>query len=300
MTEELYESWTARQESALYERRGGVRRRQAGAGPKPELDFCDRVMLTVVHLRTGLTHAALAEMYAVGRSTVSDAIGQIRPLLATRGFSVPERPGLRLRTLADVFAYAEAENIDLRLDGTEVQVRRPRPGKPGRKQFVSGKKKQNTCKTTTICDGSGRMLWSGADRPGRMHDQTAMRTEGIAEQLRLHPEVHVEADSGYQGLAKEFPGQVTVPPPKPDKDAPQGEQLAHREYRRRQSSRRICVEHVIGETKKWRPLQRYTGRRETYPETHAAIASLVSDRTALRPTRHRTSTELVLVRDTVC
>ncbi|MER5619070.1 hypothetical protein ABT068_45120, partial [Streptomyces sp. NPDC002215] len=46
-------------------------------------------------------------------------------------------------------------------------------GRPSRKAFVSGKKKQNTAKTTTISDGSGRLLWSGADRPGRMHDQTA-------------------------------------------------------------------------------------------------------------------------------
>lgn len=39
-------------------------------------------------------------------------------------------------------AYAEAEGVDLRIDGTEVQVRRPRAGRPGRKAFVSGKKKQ--------------------------------------------------------------------------------------------------------------------------------------------------------------
>jgi hypothetical protein len=48
----------------------------------------------------------------------------MRPLLAARGFAVPDRPGLRLRTLADVFAYAEAEGVILRIDGTETQVRR--------------------------------------------------------------------------------------------------------------------------------------------------------------------------------
>ena len=49
-------------------------------------------------------------------------------------------------------------------------------GRPGRAAFVSGKRKQNTIKTTTISDGQGRTLWCGAVRPGRMHDQTAMRT----------------------------------------------------------------------------------------------------------------------------
>ncbi|GGV90239.1 hypothetical protein OHA19_18415 [Streptomyces sp. NBC_00012] len=60
------------------------------------------------------------------------------------------------------------------------------------------------------------------------------------------------------------------------------------------------MEHTIGEEKKWRPLQRYIGRREYYAETHAAIAGLISDRAARRPTRRSTSTELVLVRPAAC
>ncbi|MFI6730225.1 hypothetical protein NRF20_44025 [Streptomyces sp. R-74717] len=64
------------------------------------------------------------------------------------------------------------------------------------------------------------------------------------------------------------------------------------------------MEHTNAEYKQWRPLQRYTGRgetcAETYAETHLAIASLVSDRSARRPTRRRTNTELVLACNTVC
>ncbi|MGW9132211.1 hypothetical protein [Streptomyces sp. NPDC055681] len=60
-------------------------------------------------------------------------------------------------------------------------------------------------KTTTFSDGQGRMLLSGVVRPGRMHDQTALRTEGFAEQLRLQPSVMSQVDAGYAGLAKEFP-----------------------------------------------------------------------------------------------
>ncbi|MGW5449654.1 helix-turn-helix domain-containing protein [Streptomyces asiaticus] len=147
--------WGALREAALHARRGRKRLGAAGAGPKQELVFTDRVVLTLVHLRTHVPHAALAELYGVGRSTVSDAISEIRPLLARRGFAVP-------------------------------------------------------------------------DRPGRMHDQTAMRTEGIAEQLRLHPGVKTEVDEGYRGLADEFPGQVTAPPKKPKHDAPEGEKRARR------------------------------------------------------------------------
>ncbi|WP_251058570.1 transposase [Streptomyces sp. ISL-87] len=300
MLEELAPRWAALRESALRERRGGDRQRAAGAGRKQRLVFTDRLLATLVHLRLGLPHAALAELFEVDRSTVSTAIREVRRLLAARGFAVPDRPGLRIRTLEDLFAYAQAEAVEIRLDGTEVQVRRPHAGRPGRKAFISGKKRQNTIKTTTFSDHQGRTLFSGVVRPGRMHDQTAVRTEGIAEQFRLHPTVKAEVDSGYQGLAKEFPDQVSAPPKKPGDDACEGDKRAWRELRRRQSSARICVEHTNAEYKQWHPLQRYTGRREDYDETHRAIASLVSDRSARRPTRRRTSTELVLVRTTTC
>src|SRR5215475_7263024 len=52
--------------------------------------------------------------------------------------------------------------------------------------------------------------------------------------------------------------------------------------RHQQSSARICIEHTIAEPKQWRPLQRWTGRREYLQETALAIAGLVSDRAAAR------------------
>ena len=282
LIEELAPAWLAQQESRLRARRGRDRLRAEGAGPDHELPFADRVIATLVVLRFQLPHATLAVFFGVHRSTITRAVGEIRPLLAARGFAVPGKPGLRLRTLADVFAYAAAEGVKLRIDGTEVQVRRPRAGRPGRRAFVSGKKKQNTCKATAISDGAGRLLWLGAFRPGRMHDATALRTGGIEDLLRCHPEVTAEADTGYQGLARDFPAQVSAPPTKPGKHASPEETARWEQQRHQQSSQRICVEHAIAEPKQWRPLQRYLGRREHFEETVLAIAGLVSDRTAAR------------------
>jgi hypothetical protein len=282
LIDELSGPWMKAGEDRLRGRRGHERKRAAGAGPDHGLPFTDRVIVTLVYLRFQLPHAALAGLYQVDRSTVTRAIGEIRPLLAARGFAVPGRPGLRLRTLADVFAYAAAEGVELRLDGTEVQVRRPPVGKPGRRAFVSGKKKMNTKKATVITDGKGRTLWAGAFRPGRMHDQTAVRTEGIADLFRQYPQVKAKVDAGYRGLAKEFPDQVQAPPLKPKKDAPQDETAACETQRHRQSSERICVEHANAEHKQWRTLQRYLGRREHFDETYTAVAGLVSDRAAER------------------
>ena len=280
---ELAGPWAAQQQSRLRERRGGRDRLRAeGAGPNRELPFTDRVIATLVVLRFQLPHAALALLYGVDRSTITRAVQEIRPLLAARGFAVPGEPGLRLRTLADVFAYAASRGVHLRIDGTEVQVRRPPANRPGRRAFVSGKKKQNTIKPTAISDGRGRLLWLGAIRPGRMHDVTALRTEGIEDLLRRYPAVTADVDSGYQGLARDFPGQITAPPKKPGKDATSGQVTEREAARKQQSSRRICIEHAIAEPRQWRTLQRYTGRREYFHDTALAIGGLVSDRCADR------------------
>jgi hypothetical protein len=68
--------------------------------------------------------------------------------------------------LADVFAHADACGVEVRIDASEIQVRRPRAHRPGRRAFVSGKRTQNTIKATTCSDGQGWTLWSGAVRPG--------------------------------------------------------------------------------------------------------------------------------------
>lgn len=279
---EFADRWNTAEETRLRSRRGRDRLRGPGAGPAHRLPYTDRIIVTLVCLRFQLPHAAVAEFYGVHRSTVTRAVTEIRPLLAARGFAVPGRPGLRLRTLADVFAYAAAEGVTLRLDGTEVQVRRPRPHRPGRRAFVSGKRKQNTIKATLVGDGRGRLLFAGVFRPGRQHDVTAVRTEGIEDLLHQYPQVTVFLDAGYRGLARDYPGQVTGPPRKPAADACDQEKTAWEQTRHDQSSRRICIEHTIAEPKAWRTLQRYIGRRNHFEHTFQAIAGLVSDRTAMR------------------
>jgi hypothetical protein len=275
---ELAGPWQARRESDLRARRGRDRLRAAGAGRGQDLAFTDRVLVTLAVLRLQIPHAALAVMYGVHRSTVTRAVRQVRPLLAGRGYATPAGP--RLHTLADVFAYAAARGIRLRADGSEIQVRRPQAGRPGRRAFVSGKKKQNTLKFTKISDERGRTLADVTFRPGRMHDQTALRTDGIDHLLEQFPDVRAEMDAGYRGLHRDHPHQVSVPPDKPAKDAAPEAIAAWEQARHAQSSARICVEHAIAGSKHWRPLQRWIGRREDLPQTIRAIGSLVSDRAA--------------------
>ncbi|AVZ76077.1 transposase [Streptomyces lunaelactis] len=61
------------------------------------LVFIDRLLATLVHLRHGATHDVLACWVGVDRSTITRAIGEVRPLLATRGCTIAA--GIRVRRL---------------------------------------------------------------------------------------------------------------------------------------------------------------------------------------------------------
>lgn len=139
LIEELAQPWQAGVEGCRHAARGGARKRAAGAGARHRLVFTDRLVATLIHLRHDPPHSVLGLLFGVDRSTITRAIGEIRTLLARRGCAVPGRPGLRLKTPADVFAHARAEGAELRLDATEIQVRRPVVGRGGRRALVSGR-----------------------------------------------------------------------------------------------------------------------------------------------------------------
>ncbi|WP_242534034.1 helix-turn-helix domain-containing protein [Streptomyces albidoflavus] len=75
---ELGPIWQAHRDAELLDR---PRRRAVGAGAKYKLVFVDRLLATLVHLRHGVTHDVLACWFQVDRSTITRAVGEIRPLL---------------------------------------------------------------------------------------------------------------------------------------------------------------------------------------------------------------------------
>ncbi|WP_405576271.1 hypothetical protein [Streptomyces sp. NBC_01092] len=98
------------------------------------------------------------------RSTITRAIGEVRPLLAQRGCTVA--PGIRLCTLAEVIEHLGADGRTGIIDGTEIRVRRPAAGRKDRDRFVSGKTKQNAVKSMVLygCRGAGAVLQPGPAR----------------------------------------------------------------------------------------------------------------------------------------
>ncbi|BDM74991.1 hypothetical protein HEK616_84780 (plasmid) [Streptomyces nigrescens] len=148
-------------------------------------------------LRHGTTHDVLACWFGVDRSTITRAIGEVRPLLAQRGCTVAR--GIRLRTLAEVIEYLGAGGTGI-IDGTEIRVRRPAAGRKDRDKFLSGKTKQNAVKSMVLTDAEGRILFCSPVRPGSCADITQARQLRLAQLLADGPFMEILADAGYQGM----------------------------------------------------------------------------------------------------
>ncbi|MEW2493364.1 transposase family protein [Streptomyces nodosus] len=244
-----------------------------GTGAKHRLVFVDRLLATLVHLRHAITHDVLACWFGVDRSTITRAIGEVRPLLAERGCTAS--PGVRLRTLAEVVDHLGGKTGII--DGTEIRVRRPAVGRKDRDTFISGKSRQNAVKTMVVTDADGRVLFCSPTRPGSCADITHARQLGLVKLLADGPTVEVLADAGYQGLGAQTGGRVVTPPHRKfKKNAPDWYEEMYERQRKAHSSRRIRVEHGIAHLKNWRALARHLGRREHISHTVQAVAVLLS------------------------
>ncbi|GAP51754.1 transposase [Streptomyces azureus] len=251
------------------------RRRAVGAGAKHKFVFVDRLLATLVSLRHGTTHDVLACWFGVDRSTITRAIGEVRPLLAQRGCTVA--PGIRLCTLAEVIEHLGADGRTGIIDGTEVRVRRPAAGRKDRDKFVSGKTKQNAVKAMVLTDAEGRLLYCSPVRPGSCADITQARQLGLVKLLADGPFMEILADAGYQGMGAQTGGRVVTPPHRKfKKNAPAWYEARHELQREAHSSRRIRVEHGIAHLKNWRALARHLGRREHMSDIIQAVAGLLS------------------------
>jgi hypothetical protein len=283
LVEEIGPLWQERHQARLAAR---PRKRAVGAGAKHRLVFVDRLLATLVHLRHGATHDVLACWFGVDRSTITRAVGEVRPLLAERGCTVS--PDVRLRSLAEVVDHLGSSGTTGIVDGTEIRVRRPAAGRKDRDTFISGKNKQNAVKSMVVTDGEGRVLWCSPARPASCADITQARQLGLVRLLADGPAVEILADAGYQGLGAQTGGQVMTPPHRKfKKNAPNWYEEMYERQRKAHSSRRIRVEHGIAHLKNWRALARHLGRREHMSDTIQAIAGLLSHQQTvdLKPTR---------------
>ncbi|MGK5529508.1 helix-turn-helix domain-containing protein [Streptomyces sp. URMC 129] len=240
--------WEERHRSRLAAR---PRRRAVGAGAKHRLVFVDRLLATLVHLRHGTTHDLLACWFAVDRSTITRAIGEVRPLPAMRGCTVA--PCLRLLSgrcrRAPRGRWPGRDPGRHRGPGPQAGGRAPGAGP------VHLRQEQAECGQG---DGRHRLRRAAVvlrSCPARQFcpDITQARQSGLADLLLSGPPSRSSATLAAQ--------------------------------RHAHSSRRIRVEHGIAHLKNWRSLARHHGRHEHLADTIQAVAALLShQQTAAQPT----------------
>ncbi|MFH8259210.1 transposase family protein [Streptomyces roseolus] len=184
-----------------------------GAGAKHRLVFVDRLLAALVPLRHGVTHGVPACWCGVDRSTVTRAIGEVRPLLAERGCTVG--PDVRLRPLAEAVDHLGAGGKTRVIDGTEIRARRPAVGRKGRDGFLSGENKQNAVRSMEVTDDEGRVPWCSPTAPGSRADITHARQSGLFQLLADGPPAEILAGAGHQGLGTRTGGRVMTRPLRP-------------------------------------------------------------------------------------
>ena len=85
LTGQLADAQFLQREHDRRDRRGGDRRRAAGAGAHPKLGPADRILATILYQRKGFTQALLAQLLDVDRSQITRVITETRQLLDGHG-----------------------------------------------------------------------------------------------------------------------------------------------------------------------------------------------------------------------
>ncbi|MFF9578433.1 transposase family protein [Streptomyces rubiginosohelvolus] len=117
----MWPLWHERHQARLASK---PRRRAMYAGAKHGMGFVDRLPAALAHLRHVVTHDVLACWFGMDRSTVTQPIGEVRPLLAESGCTVSI--DVRMQNLAEVVHHLGQAGMTGTFDSTEIRARRPR------------------------------------------------------------------------------------------------------------------------------------------------------------------------------
>ena len=158
------------------------------------------------------------------------------------------------------------ENVKVALDVTGQPIERP---EQKQRDYYFGKKKQHTIKVLLVVCLYTRLILAVRCGKGRRHDYKLFQES----RLPLHKQAQIKADSGFQGIQKEYP-QAQVPYKGTKKQPLTAEQKRHN---RELARERIVIEHINRECKIFRICQaKYRGKHKNYTRTWKLVAALVN------------------------
>lgn len=213
----------------------------------------NHILALLIYYRFYVPHTFLGLLFGLDDSAICRSFKRIEPVLSAVGWLKKERE----LKLADLQAII--------VDVTEQAIQRPQRKQ---KNYYSGKKKRHTLKTEIQTSPTGEILRVSKSYPGSRHDFDIRKKEKpISDEFRIY------ADSGYQGLQNIHP-QAIIPFKKSKSVKLDSFQ---KKFNRELSRRRIKIEHVIGNMKKYKIMQeRYRNGRENYHEKIKIIAGITN------------------------
>jgi hypothetical protein len=271
----------AHRAASTHTKRGSRRReRAAGAGHPHSLAPRTRLLLALVWLRVYPTYELLGWLFGLDKSNAWHNTRDVPEVLDTTTDFPLDRPDPDRRKLQTAEAVMEAfPEVRVVIDAKEQGFRRPE-GWDRQKPFYSGKKKRHTVKNQVACTPGGRIVSVSATAPGRTHDLTVLRYNGLLD--RLPAGAGVMTDEGYIGVSADAGTRAVVIPVRATKNHPLTDD--QKASNRVINGCRAVVEHVMAQLNRFQVL-RQTFRSVFGRHTRAfwVVALLVDRRSAVTP-----------------
>lgn len=275
------EAADAHRAASTHTKRGSQKRmRAAGAGRRHTLGARTRLLLALVWLRVYPSYELLGWLFGLDKSNAWHNTQDVLEILESMTDFPFDRPDPQRRKLQTAEAVMDAfPEVRVIIDAKEQAFRRP-GGWDRQKPFYSGKKKRHTVKNQVACTPGGRIVSVSTTAPGRAHDLTVLRYNGLLD--RLPAGAGMMTDKGYIGVATDAGTRPVVTPIRASKNHPLTDD--QKASNRLINGCRVVVEHVMAQLSRFQVLrQMFRSVVGRHTRVFRVVALLVDRRSAVTP-----------------
>jgi hypothetical protein len=239
---ETFEEVYNKEEEAEAEKR--PRQRKRGGGRKARLEsMAEKLFYILFYFKCYPTFDLASALFDFDRSQAHRWTHKLQAILEK---TLGEKQVLPLRQINSIEEFLEKFPMVKKVivDGTERPISRPKDEVKQRENY-SGKKKRHTRKNVIASDQGKKILVLTATKKGKTHDKKIQEEEDFI--LGIPEKIEVLADSGFQGLQKEYEN-IHLP-----KKKPRGGELTKEEKAKNTelAKERVVVENAIGGVKRY-------------------------------------------------
>ena len=220
------------------------RKRKRGGGRKGRLaSMAEKLFYILFYFKCYPTFDLASVLFDFDRSQAHRWVHKLQEILEK---TLGEKQVLPLRQIHSVEEFLEKFPMVKKVivDGTERAISRPKNEEKQRENY-SGKKKRHTRKNIVASDKEKKILVLTTTKTGKTHDKKIQEEEDFI--LGIPEKIEVLADSGFQGLQKQYEN-IRLP-----KKKPRGGELTKEEKEKNKelAKERVVVENAIGGVKRY-------------------------------------------------